>query len=141
VTAAQGYEYFEVEADVGVHAWAPTLAGAFAQAALGSLALAVEPSEVEERETREVRAQGGAGEALLVSWVNECLYVHEIEEFVVRRVEIDTLQAGLVHGTLYGEAFDPARHRPGTVVKAATLHATSIRETPGRVDVRLVLDV
>lgn len=68
-----------VEADVGVRAWGPTRAEAFAQAALGVMALTVLPDEVEARESREVRAQAESPEALLVAWVNECLYVHEIE--------------------------------------------------------------
>ena len=136
-----GYEYFDVEADVGVEAWAPTLAEAFGQAALGVLALAIAPAGVVETELREVRAQGDSTEDLLVSWINECLYVHEIEGFAVRRVEVTTRAANLVHGLLYGEPIDANRHRLGTVVKAATAHQLEIREDPGRVLVRLVVDV
>jgi len=80
-----GWEHFETEADVGVHAWAATRAEAFAQASLGVFALIVRPEEVTEREHREVRAQADSPERLLVGWINECLYVHEIEGFVVRR--------------------------------------------------------
>src|SRR5262249_60600266 len=38
-----GHDYFEVEADVGVRAWGPTRAEAFARAALGVLALVIAP--------------------------------------------------------------------------------------------------
>ena len=78
---APGWEHFETEADVGVEAWGPTRAEAFAQAALGVFALIVKPEEVAEREHREVRAQADSPERLLASWINECLYVHEIEGF------------------------------------------------------------
>src|SRR2546427_5439748 len=83
-----GWEQFDVDADVGVRAWGPTRAEAFAQAALGVFALIVAPDEVEEREHREVRAQAESPETLLVTWINECLYVHEIEGFVVHRVAV-----------------------------------------------------
>jgi SHS2 domain-containing protein len=136
-----GYEYFDVEADVGVEAWAPSLAGAFAQAALGVLALAVAPAGVTEAERREVRAQGDSTEDLLVSWINECLYVHEIEGFAVNRVEVTTLTAKLAHGLLHGETIDANRHRLGTVVKAATAHQLEIRVEPGLALVHLVVDV
>jgi SHS2 domain-containing protein len=136
-----GYAYFEVEADVGVHAWGPSLADAFAQAALGVLALAVPPDGVEARETREVRAQGHSPEDLLVCWVNECLYVHEIEGFAVSSVEVPALGAGSVHGILHGEEIDLTRHRAGTVVKAATLHQVTVTERPDHAEVRLVVDV
>lgn len=136
-----GYEYFEVEADVGVRAWGPTPADAFAQAALGVFALIVDPAEVAPRERRDVRAQGETEEALLVNWLNECLYVHEIEGFVVSRADIDVFASGVVHGVLVGEEFDQGRHRPGTIVKAATLHGVRVSRTPGRVEVAVVLDV
>jgi len=136
-----GYDYFDVEADVGVHAWGPTRAEAFARAALGVLALAITPEGVEARESREVRAQGDSLETLLVSFINECLYVHEIEGFAVRRVDVDTLSERLIHGVLHGEPIDLARHSAGTVVKAATLHGVSVIENAGIHDVRLVVDV
>ena len=136
-----GYDYFDVEADVGVHAWGPTRAEAFARAALGVLALAITPEGVEARESREVRAQGDSLETLLVSFINECLYVHEIEGFAVRRVDVDTLSERLIHSVLHGEPIDLARHSAGTVVKAATLHGVSVTEEGGVHDVRLVVDV
>lgn len=136
-----GYEYFEVEADVGVRAWGARAEDAFAQAALGVFALVVDPAEVTAREQREVRAQGDSDEALLVNWINECLYVHEIEGFVVRHVDVDAFGGGMVHGVLSGEEFERARHRPGTIVKAATFHGVHVTRSSGRVEVAVVLDV
>jgi len=135
------HEYFDVEADVGVHAWGPTRADAFARAAEGMLALGVTPSAVAPNETREARAQGASLEALLVNWLNECLYVHEIEGFAVARVEVDTCRDDFIHGVLHGEVLDPGRHPLGTIVKAATHHQVDVRETPGRVDIRVVVDI
>jgi SHS2 domain-containing protein len=136
-----GWEQFDVDADVGVRAWGPTRAEAFAQAALGVFALIVVPDEVEERERREVRAQAESPETLLVSWLNECLYVHEIEGFVVRRVAVLASSDTIVHGVLYGEVLDTRRHRPGTVVKAVTLHRVSVAERDGSHQVSVIVDV
>jgi SHS2 domain-containing protein len=138
---APGWEHFETEADVGVEAWGPTRSEAFAQASLGVFALIVNPEEVQERERREVRAQADSPERLLASWINECLYVHEIEGFVVHRVEVDTCTATLVHGLLHGEELDPGRHRVGTIVKAATLHRLVVGEQGGLHRVSVVVDV
>ncbi|MBI1962455.1 MAG: archease [Candidatus Rokubacteria bacterium] len=114
-----GFEHFEVEADVGVRAWGPTRAEAFAQAALGVLALIVAPDGVEARG----------------------LYVHEIEGFVARRVEVDACGDTLLHGVLHGEALDARRHRLGAAVKAATLHRVSVGQREGRHEVSLVVGV
>ena len=131
------YEYFETDADIGVIGRGLTAAEAFVQTALGVFALIVEPAGVEEREQREVRAHGDSLEGLLVAWINECLYVHDVEGFVARRIEIevfdDTARAG--------EEVDPSRHRLGTVVKAATMHEVSTRASESGFETRLVLDV
>jgi tRNA nucleotidyltransferase (CCA-adding enzyme) len=136
-----GYEYFDVEADVGVRAWGPDRAAAFAQAALGVLALGVAPEEVEERDTRDVRAQADTAEGLVVAWINECVYVHEIEGFAVHRVAVDRIVDDMVHGVLHGEDLDRARHRLGTVVKGATHHQVSLTEAATGVEIRVIVDV
>ena len=103
-----------------------TLPEAFAQVALGVFALLTDPASVEERDAREVRAHGSARESLLVNWLNECLYVLDVEGFVPRRVEftifaLDTSAPGgeplRLHCRLHGEDLDPARHIPRETVR------------------------
>ncbi len=139
--ADHGWEQFEVEADVGVRAWGPSRGAAFAQAALGVLALIVDPPLVNNRESREVRAQAETPETLLAAWIDECLYVHEIEGFVARDVEVTECSDTVVHGRLLGEPIELSRHRLGTVVKGATLHDISVTTHSGRHEVRIVVDV
>ena len=141
MTASAGYDYFDVEADVGVRAWGPDHAEAFAQAALGVLALGVVPSDVQPRETRDVRAQGASLEELLVAWINECVYVHEIEGFAVHRVSMSRLTGDVAHGVLHGEELDPRRHRLGTVVKGVTHHHLSVAIGATGCEVRVIVDV
>lgn len=137
----RGWQHFEVEADVGVRAWGPSRAVAFAEAALGVLALIVDPETVRASERREVRAQGETPETLLAAWVDECLYVHEIEGFVAHQVEVTECSESVVHGRLLGEPLDAGRHRLGTVVKAATLHGVSVGTDGERHEVRIIVDV
>ncbi len=144
-----GYEYFEVEADVGVIGRGATAAEAFVQTALGVFALIVEPDSVEVRESREVRAHGESLEALLVAWLNECLYVHEVEGFVARQVALEVFDAVpraggeplRLHSFLHGEEIDTGRHRLGTIVKAATFHQVAVRPCNDGYETRVVLDV
>ena len=136
-----GWEHFEVEADVGVRAWGPSRAAAVAQLTLGVFSLIAAPDTVQVRERREVRAQAEGPEALLVTWIDECLYVHEIEGFVVHEVEMTVCTDTLAHGYLHGEPLDQARHRIGTVVKGATYHQTAMTERDGVHEARLIVDV
>ena len=135
-----GYEPITVDDDAGVRAWGPTLGAAFAEAATGVFARMLDPASVEARDSREVRAQGHPVETLLVTWINECLYVHEIEGFVVRRVDVDTCDGGLVHGTLFGEEVDHDRHRLTAAIKAATGRGVEVSGSEGRWRVRVLLE-
>jgi SHS2 domain-containing protein len=76
-----------------------------------------------------------------VAWIDECLYVHEIEGFVVQAVELTTCTDTLAHGLLHGEPLDPARHRVGTVVKGATYHRVSVELRGKAWEVRIIVDV
>jgi protein archease len=144
-----GYDYFDVEADVGVIGRGPTAAEAFVQTALGVFALIVEPASVQVRDRREVRAHAETLESLLVTWINECLYVHEVEGFVARAVDLEVFETVprtggeplRLHSFLRGEELDPSRHRLGTVVKAATLHQVSVMAVTGGYEARLIVDV
>ncbi len=138
---AEGYEYFDVAADVGVRAWGEDLGGCLRQCALGVFNLIVPTAAVQAVERREIAARGASAEALLVNWLNECLYVHDIEGFVVRYVTLSEITAASVHGILHGEPVDPARHPRGTVVKAATFHGLEVTEVSGQVRARVVLDI
>ena len=137
----RGWEHFEVEADVGIRGWGPSRAVAVAQLTLGVFSLIAAPGSVEVRERREVRAQAESPEALLVAWVDECLYVHEIEGFVVHEVEMTVCTDTLAHGYLHGEPLDAARHRIGTVVKGATYHRIAMTAQDGLHEARLIVDV
>jgi len=134
---SEGYEYFDVAADVGVAAWGEDLPGCLRQCALGVFNLIVATDAVAPLESREVAARGPSVEALLVNW----LYVHDLEGFGVFDVTRPEVTPTGVHAVLRGEPIDPARHPRGTIVKAATFHGLELSQTPGRVSARVVLDI
>jgi SHS2 domain-containing protein len=140
-SAPEGFDYFEVAADVGVHAWAPTLEGCWRQCALGMFNLMVPLDAVAAAESREVGSQGESLELLLVNWLNDLLYLHDVEGFAVRDVTTLRVEGDRVHATLTGEAVDPERHPRGVLVKAATLHQLAVVREPERTGARVVLDV
>jgi SHS2 domain-containing protein len=141
VTPRAGWAYFEVAADVGVRAWGPDLATAFAQTLLGVFNLIVPIEAVAPRQARAVEAEGDGPEALLVGWVNEALFLHDREGFVAGGVTGVAVAPARVRGRLDGEVLDPRRHPRGLLVKAATYHDVAVREAPDGVETRLVLDV
>lgn len=138
---AEGFDYFEVVADVGLRAWGPTLEAAFRQTGLGLFALMVDAEDVKSQESREVRAQGDTLENLLLNWLNDCLYLHDVEGFVAHRIDFAVFEDRRLLSLLWGEEVDPGRHRLGTVVKAATHHQLTIRQANGGWEIRVILDI
>lgn len=139
--SSAGWDHFDADADVGVRGWGPTRGEAFAQATLGVFALLVGPDEVLAREQREIRAQADGPQALLAAWIDECLYVQEIEGFVARSIDVSRCTDTLAHGVLHGEPLDPIRHRVGTGVRRITAHQVAVDDQSGRHEVRIVVDI
>jgi SHS2 domain-containing protein len=137
----ESYAYFEVEADIGVEAHGPTLEACFRQCALAVFNLIVPLDAVVPVEVREVAAQGETPDTLLVNWINELLYLHDVEGFAVRDVTRLELTETRLHARLTGEPVDPGRHPRGMQVKAATFHQLAVVSEPGHVEARLVLDI
>jgi SHS2 domain-containing protein len=112
--SAAGWRHEASGGDVEVCGWGGTRADAFAQTTLGLFALLVEAGAIAASERREVRAQADSASALLAAWIDECLYVHEIEGFVAASVEMTVCTDRLAHGVLEGETLDPDRHTART---------------------------
>ena len=135
------YEILEHPADVGFLAYGATLEILFANAALAMLSLACDPALIAEREQREIRATGAYTELLLYAWLAEILGIADAEGLFFRRVEVRELSGTHARGVAYGEPFDRSRHRPGTYIKAVTLHQFRVEETDDGWRARVYLDV
>jgi len=135
------FEILEHPADVGFLAYGETREELFQNAAAALLALGCETAAIEERERRELVAEGEDAEALFYAWLAEILAVADAEGLVFRRAEVTELNEGRVRGVAYGEKFDRERHRAGTYVKAVTYHQLMVERTKEGWTARVFLDV
>jgi len=138
---ARPFEILEHPADVGFVAYGRTLEELFENAALALFTLACDLETIEEREPRPVAVSGQDNESLLYAWLAEILAEADAEQFVFRRAAVNQLDASGVHGVLYGEPFDKARHRAGSYIKAVTYHQLKVERRPERWEARVYLDV
>jgi SHS2 domain-containing protein len=140
VQSAADFEVFDHTADVGLRAWGPDLPAAYAQVARGLFSLLVPLDAVREIVAREIAVEATDLESLLVAWLDELIFVFETERLVFGRFEVAFPTAGSVAATAHGEPFDPARHRGGVVVKAATYHQIEVVPGPPA-RLQVILDV
>lgn len=136
-----GFEVLEHTADIGLRAFGGDLAEAFARAALGMFSLMVELAGVREVEAWEVVAEGYDLAELLVNWLNELLYLLEVEGMLGRGFHVELDGAGRLRGQVRGERYSPSRHRRRREVKAATFHRLAIKEDACGVTVEVYFDL
>jgi SHS2 domain-containing protein len=137
----QPFEILEHPADVGFLAHGATLEELFANAALALMSLGWELDTVEERESRQIEAEGGDTEMLLYAWLAEIVALAEGERLVLKRFEVKDLSETRVRGVGWGERYDRSRHRARTYVKAVTLHQFEVRQSERGWTARVFLDV
>jgi SHS2 domain-containing protein len=136
-----GFEIFAVTADHGIHAWGPTLADLFREAARGLFSLMVAAEGVVCREWIPVTATGGDRETLLVAWLNELLYLRETRRVVAGEFRIGRLRETTLSALVGGETADAGRHVLLGHVKAATYHGLCVCRTEDGWEARVVVDV
>ena len=86
---------------------------------------------------RTVHVTGRDPEALLVHWLNEIVYVAEVEQWVPTRVREVVVEGDTLRVSCTGVQLARAPSR----VKAATFHGLRARAVDGETEVEVVLDV
>lgn len=133
------FEVLEHTADVGLLAHGSTLEEAFEGVAEGLATLlgAWFPAEGTER---SVRVDGEDVEAVLAGWVDELLYLHEVQEVVFGGFEVERANDQGVEARVWiaprGE-----RELEGVGVKAATYHRLEVGRDSEGAYARIYLDV
>ncbi|MDY6892790.1 MAG: archease [Chloroflexota bacterium] len=134
------FEIVDHTADVGIAANGSSLEEAFANAAYGMFSLIAELEGVTETLCREISLQAPDQESLLVDWLNELLYLFDVDHVIFSRFEVRELDQNHLRAEAYGEQIDTSRHRLKTEVKAATYHSLKIEENNG-FRVQVILDM
>lgn len=137
----RSFEIIEHPADIGFVAHGATLEELFGNAALAMMSLAYELERVEEREQREIEANGADIESMLYGWLSEVLAISDAEHVVFCRFDVRHVGEGRASGTAYGETFDRTRHCANTYIKAVTYHQLEVKRSAEGWRAQVFLDV
>lgn len=133
------FRLIEHTADIGLAASGRDLAEAFANVAQGLFSIITDTGAIEERESRTVEVQAADREALLFDWINELIYLFEVESLLFRRCEVNELSGQRLRAVCHGERYDQSRHEIKLGVKSATYHMLKVdAETH---EVQVILDI
>ncbi len=125
------FEIIDHTADVGIIAYGADLEQAFANAARALFSLITELENVEEVLHRDIKLTATDQESLLVAWLNELIYLFDVENIIFKRFDIIQLSNTQLKARIYGEKVDSAKHKLKTGVKAATYHMLRVDKANG----------
>jgi SHS2 domain-containing protein len=132
------HRWVDHTAEVQLQVEADSLAGLLAEAgrALGLLLLRGREAEP-SGEARAIEVSSVDREALLVDWLNEIIFLAEVERWIA--VEFDGLEASESH--LEASARGVSVDDPPALVKAATFHGLVVEEREGGFQAEVIFDV
>ena len=122
----KNFELIEHTADIGVVAYGASLKQAFANAARGMFSIITDLDKVVEVLHRDIELTESDQETLLVAWLNELVYIFDVEHILFKRFEITELDETRLKARGYGEKVDSARHELKMGIKATTYHMLRI---------------
>ncbi len=128
---AKRFELVDHTADIGIVAYGADLKEVFANAAYALFSLMVDLDDVSESLRREASVTADNREDLLVEWLNELIYIFDVDNVLLKRFEITWLTDTGLRANCFGEKIDPQRHRIKMGVKAATYHMLQVEEGDG----------
>jgi SHS2 domain-containing protein len=134
------YEIIEHTADVGIRAFGTDLAQAFANAARGMFSLITDLESIRETLSRNVEASAADRELLLVEWLNELIYLFDVEQVLFRRFDVKLDTRNRLKALCYGEKVDRSRHEIKIGIKSATYHMLKV-EKNDLYQVQVLLDI
>ncbi len=131
------FEQLEHTADLAVRVFASDLGELFSAAALAMFSQLADLKLITPTVQLRVRLEGRDTESLLVDWLNELLYLHETCGEVYTQFTFEELSPHRLRASILGG-------RPKqtyTIIKGATYHDLSIRETEDGLVATIVFDV
>jgi SHS2 domain-containing protein len=96
------FEEVEHTADLALKVYGHSLKEVFINAACGLFSLMADLESLSPSVSREVHLEAPDRESLLVDWLNELLYLHEVEEEIYTRFEIEALSPTALSAIIWG---------------------------------------
>jgi SHS2 domain-containing protein len=128
-------------ADLGMLVFGGDLEELFTNAGEAFFTIITDLRRVRESTERIIRVESTNLEDLMVNWLGELLYLHDVDGLLFRSFSIDELRDGTMKARARGEAFHEGRHVIKTEIKAVTYHQIEVKEEKGRWRARIIFDL
>lgn len=135
------YSLIDHTADLGAFFYGAGAQEVFINAGLALFDLMVEHPPGQGRKTIRVALDGADQEDLLVRWLNELLYLFQVQGLVLTGVKMKGFSKTNLAAELTMTPFDLETHGLKNEIKAATYHQLELRPTPKGWRARVIFDL
>jgi len=137
----KSFEIIEHTADTGIRAFGSDLKQVFVNAAEGMFSIMVDPSSVDEHQEEKITVEADGLDELLVEWLNELLYLSEVNRMLFKRFIVDKMTETSLEARAFGEPIDDSKHELRSDIKAVTYHMLKVEQKNGIWTAQVIFDV
>ena len=150
------YRLINHTADLGIEVYGEGLQELFSNAGFALFDIMTDISKVKETKKKVITVEGNDLEQLMVNWLNDLLYLYDVEGLLFKRFEVQEVgirsseylipQSAIrnpyyLKALIAGECYDQDRHVIETAVKAATYHQIQVVKENGKWRARIIIDL
>jgi len=135
------FEFVDHTGDLGVRVFGESLPRLFEQAAEALTFILTDPEAIRIKETRRLLLEEKTDEELLVTWLNELIYLFDTQGLLFKACDVLSVHDHRLEALAQGEIYVEGRHPIKTTVKAATYHQLKIEHHQGVWTAQVIFDL
>jgi SHS2 domain-containing protein len=135
------FEVLDHTADIGLIVYGEDLKRLFENAGEGFFHLITDLTKVRRKIERRIEIGGKGLERLMVDWLSELLYLHDVENFLFKGFRIESVGKGGLKARVKGEPFHEGVHVIKREVKAVTYHQIKVQQKEGAWRAQIIFDL
>jgi len=135
------FEVLDHTADIGLIVYGEDLKTLFENAGEAFFHLITDLKKVRRRVEKRIEIKGENLERLMVDWLSELLYLHDVENLLFKGFKVESVGEGGLKARVKGEPFQEGVHVIKTGVKAVTYHQIEVRKKNGRWRAQIIFDL
>ena len=135
------FEILDHTADIGLVIYGENLRALFGNAGEAFFRLITDLRKVRRRIERRINIGGESLDRLMVDWLTELLYLHDVENLLFKGFKVESVGKDGLKAIVKGEPFREGVHVIKTEVKAVTYHRIEVRQEKGGWRAQVILDL
>ena len=139
--AMKRFEILDHTADIGIIVHGENLKALFENAGEAFFHLITDLRKVRRRTERRINLGGESLDRLMVDWLSELLYLHDVENLLFKGFDVESVGEDGLRAIVKGEPFLEGVHVIKTEVKAVTYHQIEVRQENGRWRAQVIFDL